>query len=522
MKRIILIIIAWFIGFHIFAQNFNCISTDNYRWIIQNTIKEGTYPYKDKAALTGTDFEEGASVTITAENWITMEISNTGSFIADSGNGAVFLAYIKPCEIYESEVLVPCDNISTELINEEFGGKKISGPDQQGVEYSDLAYYSNGSNRMLFMPLDDAITNEPDNDGAAYVPGETFHVIRAYDLNEDAEYIITLANMPSGFLIHKADLEGMTHLDGNYFAIIDEDTRVIYFLEYDYGRKELSYVSSYNVSNETAAYVSSEDHGIEGLSYNHNLKKLYLVSEGNFQDRDIIIFELDFTYSAGFTNPELTKSREFNLSEKLKAYNYENLFKDAAAIYHLSKAFPDGSKSADRFLVLSQESEKILEMDMEGTFYGTLTDVGGEFQPEGIAFVDIDNTKKIVLANEGQKEDDGNNKIHISAKINKYNCDDEGSQKLLTQTSDYTNIKVSPNPVFDVSIISYNLIGDTKVSVFITDVLGNQITTLVDDELQQAGINELMFDGSAIPTGIYFCTVRADDKVHTQKLVKAN
>jgi len=406
-----------------------------------------------------------------------MEVANDKSFIADSNNGVVFLAYIKPCESYESEVLVPCDNITVELINEEYGGRTDPNPNLSGVEYSDLAYYPEGSSGnppMLFMPLDDAIKNVPDNNGDGYIAGTTSHAIRAYDLEDNEEYAITLSNMPAGFSLGNADLEGMTHLNNpdfagdDYFAVIDEVTRVVYVLEYSNADKQLSYISSYNISGETSSYVGTSKYGIEGLSYNPHSNKLYVVSEGfldgqNNYVHDIVIFELDVISNSDLTNLQLVKSKEFNLSDKLKSLANESQFKDAAAIFHLGKVFSDGSASEDRFLVLSQQSKKILEMDMEGTFYGNLTDASGGFQPEGVAFVEIDNTRKIVIANEGQKRDDDDNEAHISAKINKYSCIDPGSPKLHAQISKNTNISVSPNPVTNQSVINYDLMSDAKV-----------------------------------------------------------
>jgi len=542
MKKIILIIAAWLITHNIFAQNLNCIPTDDLDWIIENTIEDGTYPYEDKAALWGTDFEENARVTITAENSITMEIygsiPNIESFIADSKKGVVFLAYIKPCESYEPETLVECNDITSDLINEEYGGRKNPDPNRSGVEYSDLAYYPNSNplkEGMLFMPLDDAIRNIPDNNGAAYIAGTISHAIRAYDLDKDEEYAITLSNMPGSFNLGNADFEGMTHLNNdnlasdNYFAIIDEVTRVVYMLEYSDVNKDLNYISSYNISGETSSYVGSSDYGLEGLSYNPHSNKLYVVSEGflnneNNYVHDIIIFELDVDSNPDLTNLQLTKSREFNLSNKLESISNESQFKDAAAIYHLGKVFIDGSAGAERFLLLSQESKKVLEMDMEGKFYGRLLDVSNGFQPEGVAFVEMDNTRKIVVANEGRKQDQNDGISGISAKINKYanGCVSGNNPKLTPLGFDFTSISISPNPVTNQSAISYNLMSKTKVSVLITNVLGNQIATLVGAEQQQAGLNQVAFDASELPTGVYFCTLKANGKVSTQKFIKAN
>lgn len=533
MKQIIITIgMVFLFVINMFAQNLNCRPENNWILIIDD-VEEGTYPFVNNAVLRGTTIGDNANVTVTAGTNICLEETSGKSFIADSKNGIVFLAYIKPCESYESEVLVPCDNITTELITDEYGGRTDPNPNLSGVEYSDLAYYQAGNKKMLFMPLDDAITNMPDNNGASYISGAVPHNIRAYDLDNDIEYTITLNNMPASFNLGNADFEGMTHMKDDdfvgedYFAVIDEVTRVVYFLEYSDTDKQLNYINSYDISGETSSYAGTFKYGIEGLSYNPHLNKLYAVSEGflnnnDHYEHDIIIFELDVISNPYLTNLQLVKSREINLSDRMRNLAREPFFKDAAAIFHLGKVFPSGSESANRFLVLSQQSKKILEMDMDGTFYGALTNAYGGFQPEGIAFVEIDNTRKIVVANEGQKRDDDDNETHIPAKINKYTnaCVPGGSPKLTSQGSDFTSITISPNPVINQSAITYNLENEAKVSIQITDVLGAQIVTLVNAE-QQAGLKEVIFDASELPVGVYFCALKINKKVSIQKLIKA-
>lgn len=544
MKQLIIIITMFFFAYNICAQNFNC----SYNVKKAPGITEaGNYSHTNWVTFAGGSIEDNSQVIVTAGNEIHITPNPlTGAFTADSQSGSVFLAYIAECENFEPEALIECSDISQQLIQEQYPGRDNPGQtDVQGVEYSDLAYHPN--KKILFMPLDDAIKNQPNE--MIYVEGQIWHAIRAYYIEDDVEYIVTLNNMPGDFILHSgdADFEGMTHLVGDYFALVDEATRVVYFLEYSDAQKQLNYISSVDLSDEIDdSIVSNLNRGIEGISYNRYEQKLYLVTEGNHRKAeidydtgeilepsgywsDIIIFEFDLIANddlSDLNSAQLMKANELNLSNKLISLNNQDNFNDASAIYHLSKVFLEGSKGADRFLLLSHESQSIIEMDMQGRFYGLEMKVLDEPQAEGVVFIPIDNTLRVVVSSEGRKFRFNNGQITsgYTAKINQYinTCAEEVSSKITQHVSNYNAISVSPNPIFDQSIISYNLDNSTKISVHITDVLGKQITALVDAEQQQAGINELTFDASDLPAGIYFCTVQTDDKVHTQKLVKAN
>jgi len=56
------------------------------------------------------------------------------------------------------------------------------------------------------------------------------------------------------------------------------------------------------------------------------------------------------------------------------------------------------------------------------------------------------------------------------------------------------------------------------VSLKVYDVLGNKITTLVNEE-KPAGSYEVEFDGSGLPSGIYFYTLIEGNYSDIKKLV---
>ncbi len=75
-----------------------------------------------------------------------------------------------------------------------------------------------------------------------------------------------------------------------------------------------------------------------------------------------------------------------------------------------------------------------------------------------------------------------------------------------------------PNPFNPVTTIRYQLpvAGDIRLKVY--DILGNYVTTLVDD-FQEAGYHEHKFIASNFASGIYFYTIIAGTFVETKKMI---
>jgi len=80
-----------------------------------------------------------------------------------------------------------------------------------------------------------------------------------------------------------------------------------------------------------------------------------------------------------------------------------------------------------------------------------------------------------------------------------------------------------PNPFNPETIISYRLSVFSKVSLKVIDILGNEITTLVNEE-KHPGIYHVEFKvktghAPSLPSGVYFYQLRAGDFVQTKKMV---
>jgi len=75
-----------------------------------------------------------------------------------------------------------------------------------------------------------------------------------------------------------------------------------------------------------------------------------------------------------------------------------------------------------------------------------------------------------------------------------------------------------PNPFNPYTTIEYQIPEISLVTLKVYDVLGNEITTLVNEE-KPAGSYEVEFDATTLPSGVYFYRLQAGDFFETKKMV---
>jgi hypothetical protein len=75
-----------------------------------------------------------------------------------------------------------------------------------------------------------------------------------------------------------------------------------------------------------------------------------------------------------------------------------------------------------------------------------------------------------------------------------------------------------PNPFNPSTRITYQIPNAGHVSLKVYDMLGREVSTLVNNE-QNAGYHEVMFNGSRLSSGIYFCRMQAGNNMLTKKMV---
>ena len=75
-----------------------------------------------------------------------------------------------------------------------------------------------------------------------------------------------------------------------------------------------------------------------------------------------------------------------------------------------------------------------------------------------------------------------------------------------------------PNPFNPVSKIKYRIPHRSMVKLQVFDILGNEISTLVNTE-QTAGSYEVEFNGSNLASGIYFYRLNAGEFTSVKKML---
>ena len=75
-----------------------------------------------------------------------------------------------------------------------------------------------------------------------------------------------------------------------------------------------------------------------------------------------------------------------------------------------------------------------------------------------------------------------------------------------------------PNPFNPSTTIKYELPKSSVVSLTVYDILGRQVSVLVNDR-RDAGVHEVKFDGSYLASGVYFYRLQAGGFVQAKKLM---
>ncbi len=75
-----------------------------------------------------------------------------------------------------------------------------------------------------------------------------------------------------------------------------------------------------------------------------------------------------------------------------------------------------------------------------------------------------------------------------------------------------------PNPFNPSTTIKYQIPEFSFVTIKVYDVLGNEVATLISEE-KPAGGYEIEFDGSSLPSGIYFYWLHAGAFTETKKMI---
>lgn len=75
-----------------------------------------------------------------------------------------------------------------------------------------------------------------------------------------------------------------------------------------------------------------------------------------------------------------------------------------------------------------------------------------------------------------------------------------------------------PNPFNPTTVISYSVPEKSFVSIKVYDVIGNEVASLVNNQVD-AGSHNVVFNASSLSSGVYFYTITAGNFIATKKLI---
>jgi probable HAF family extracellular repeat protein len=98
---------------------------------------------------------------------------------------------------------------------------------------------------------------------------------------------------------------------------------------------------------------------------------------------------------------------------------------------------------------------------------------------------------------------------------NTVDVEDQGS---LLSPNSYNLAQNYPNPFNPVTTIRYSIPQRSSVALKVYDVLGNEVTTLVNEE-KERGVYAVNFDASGLASGLYLYRLQAGSFVQTKKMI---
>jgi len=169
------------------------------------------------------------------------------------------------------------------------------------------------------------------------------------------------------------DTEGLTHVSGNQFVIVEERLQSVYQIGYTAGGT----VSRGSLPSRTLG-ATVGNVGLEGISYDPSTGDFFVVKEKTPQE--VNRAHLDFVGGATTVTSQFTP----NLGVL-----------DLSDIQALSTVMTAGSADAENLLVFSQESARLLEISRAGTILSQFDFGGLSSTAEGVT-IDEDGTIYIV------------------------------------------------------------------------------------------------------------------------------
>jgi hypothetical protein len=87
------------------------------------------------------------------------------------------------------------------------------------------------------------------------------------------------------------------------------------------------------------------------------------------------------------------------------------------------------------------------------------------------------------------------------------------------QPAQYRLMQNYPNPFNPTTTIEFALPADGLVTLKVYNMLGQEVATLIDNQLMDEGTNEVSFDATSLASGVYFYRLIAQGVANEDGLV---
>lgn len=99
------------------------------------------------------------------------------------------------------------------------------------------------------------------------------------------------------------------------------------------------------------------------------------------------------------------------------------------------------------------------------------------------------------------------------------NVNTVGINNISTIAESYSLSQNYPNPFNPGTIINFSIPKPETVSLKVYDILGNEVSTLLNNEKLNAGLYNVDFKVPSLSSGIYYYTIRTENFVDTKKML---
>ncbi|MCK9279383.1 MAG: GDSL-type esterase/lipase family protein [Melioribacteraceae bacterium] len=141
---------------------------------------------------------------------------------------------------------------------------------------------------------------------------------------------------------------------------------------------------------------------------------------------------------------------------------------------------------------------------------------------ENLSFIDINSmmVNSEISADSYHPNKSGYEKIGTGffQAIQKIVTDVKDEKKSEEMPNEFGLMQNYPNPFNPVTVINYSLPNQSKVHLAIFDLLGRELTTLVNKE-QAGGNYQVQFNASNLASGVYYYRLSADNFIQSKKMI---